>query len=372
MLKKFQLSNLQLNNVFRHILVTLVIIVIYILGMNIPIPFARVTHSYVHLLTTTPISWASSFSGANIQTISLFSLGLMPMMIAVIVVQLMTMVNFLGIGGLSGYQLNVLNNFATFVIAALQATVMAVSMHLASGFFNVLSIIIVLTAGAMMVTWLGMENGAYGIGGTIVLILFNIIMSAGPMVVQSFKYVLRTRYAALWISLLIILVLAVMVFWVAFGHAYYPLYLVNVGMSSRDKPIMQPISLNGGAMMTYMLGLALLTLPMVLGNRFGRGTIFANIYFQALLSGVLAFGLFYFFSLMMYSPKNMARQYQHDNAYLIGIRPGRPTQLYLRQLIVPLLFPGALLNSVQMVLGLTGASFLASIRELQLSRCIQS
>lgn len=110
--------------------------------------------------------------------------------------------------------------------------------------------------------------------------------------------------------------------------------------------------------MTYMIGMALLMFPTMIGSLLGRNSIFANVYFDAIISGLLAFGLFYFFAFMQFNPKEQAKQLRNSNNYVLGIRPGKPTQEYLKQKLLRVSFWGALLNAIQLTLGLLGNQLL--------------
>lgn len=109
-------------------------------------------------------------------------------------------------------------------------------------------------------------------------------------------------------------------------------------MSSHDKPIILPLGLNMGAMMTYMVGMSLLMIPTLLANILGPQSLFANPYFEIVLSGILAFALFYFFTFVQFDPKEQAKTMLHNNNYIIGIRPGEPTKKYLQHLVIHVSF----------------------------------
>lgn len=240
----------------------------------------------------------------------------------------------------------------------IQAITITFALHLTKTVWQALAVIIILTAGSLFVVWLGIMNMKFGIGGTIVLILFNIITTAFPMIIRAARNLLQLQGGYLWIGLLVLLGFGEIVFWIAFCHAYYPIKTINTTLSSRDKPVIVPIGLNAGAMMTYMIGMALLMLPTLLGNLLGPHSIFANIYFDAVISGLLAFLLFYFFMFMTFNPKEQAKQLRNSNNYILGIRPGEPTRQYIKQKLLVISFPGALLNSIQLTLGLLGIPLL--------------
>lgn len=337
---------------------TLFILLVYMLGSSIPLPFAQATRQYHQLLNDTPITIISFMSGANLMKLSLFMIGLNPLMIAMLIIQLFTMVKIWGFDTLSINQTMKIQQWVTLLLTLVQAVVMTITLHLARNKYEMLAIIIILTAGSSLVVWLGFMNMHFGIGGTITIILFNIITMSIPTVKNAIHSLMQLPYPSLWLIGLILVSLGMLFFWNAFGHAYYPLKVINTSLSSRDDPVIIPIGLNLGAMMTYMIGMALLMMPTMLGSLLGPKSIFANYYFDATISGILAFMLFYFFTFIQFDPKERAKQLRNHNNYIPNVRPGKPTQKYIRNKLLLLGLPGALLNAIQLVFGLLGTHLL--------------
>lgn len=354
----------QLSNLYRRAGATLFILFVYMLGSFIPIPFAKVTRQFVHAVNSTPASIMGFMSGASFQHLSLFMIGLNPMMIAMLFMQLLMMTRLFGFDTLSMNQMNEVQQFLILVLAVVQATGLTIAFHLTSSTFQTLAVITILTAGAMFVTWLGIMNMRFGIGGTVTIILFNIISGSIPMIRRAVKQILKLNNAYVWLTLLIILVAFLAVFWIAFSRAYYPLKTINTSLSSKEKPVIVPIGLNMGAMMMYMVGMALLVMPAFLASLLGPKSIFANPKFDALISGILSFGLFYFFSFVQFSPRQKAKEFRNSNTYIPNIHPGKPTQRYLTKLMWLLCLPGAILNTIQLVFGLMGSQFLGKYASL--------
>ena len=207
-------------------------------------------------------------------------------------------------------------------------------------------------------------NTQFGIGGTITIILFNIISGTLPNLLSSTGKIVGQSYGFLWLALIVLASFGLLVFWISLNRAYYPIKMVNTMMSSHDKPIILPLGLNMGAMMTYMVGMSLLMIPALLANVLGPQSLFANPYFEIVLSGILAFALFYFFTFVQFDPKEQAKTMLHNNNYIIGIRPGEPTKKYLQHLVIHVSFFGALLNAIQLSFGLLGSRILGKFAGL--------
>ncbi len=339
---------------FQRLGVTLLIIFVYVLGSHIALPFATVTEQYTNLMASTSVSVMSMISGANFMRLSVFSIGLNPFMIAMLIIQLLMVSKLFAFDALAVQQVEIIQQFIIFLLTVLQATVFTFSLDLGKEFSQKVLIILVLTAGSLLVTWLCFMNIKFGIGGTSPIILLNILATSTPVLFNAVKKMSKLPHFAWYLGLLAIASLILIYFWLAFTHAYYPLKSINTSLPSSSKPIIIPLGLNMGAMMTYMMGMAVLTTPALLTSFLGPDSIFNNLTFQAVVGGVLAFALFYFFTFMQFNPKDQAKMLRNSGCYLINIRPNRPTQRYLSKILRIVTFPGAFLTAFQLALGLIG------------------
>ncbi|WP_302150761.1 hypothetical protein [Limosilactobacillus vaginalis] len=110
----------QLSNLRRRVAVTLLTLLVYMLGSSIPVPFARFTKSFHHLLNNTPLSVVSFMSGANFQKLSLFMIGLNPLMIAMLIMQLLMMMKLFSLDSLSMRQMMVVQQFVTLILTLIR------------------------------------------------------------------------------------------------------------------------------------------------------------------------------------------------------------------------------------------------------------
>lgn len=342
----------QMKFFYRRLGFTMFILLVYMLGCSVPIPFAKITQSAHQMINTSPLSVASLMSGVNLQHISLFTVGLNPLMIAMMVIQLLMMLRLFYFDTLSIPQMMVVQQVLTVVLAAIQSFSVTVALHLTTGAYHIFAVTLILTAGSMFVVWLGVMNIKHGIGGTITIILFNIVNLSLPNLIRSVRYLKQLPHANLWILALVLVSLALGIFWIAFNRAYYPVKVVNHNMPSHTKPMILPIGLNMGVMMTIMIGMAILMMPTMLGQYLGPKSLFSNVVFDAVLGGSLTFLLFYFFTFVQFSPEEQAKKLRNENNYILNVRPGLPTQKYLAKRLWIVAFPGAVLNTVQLTFGL--------------------
>ncbi len=347
-----------LMTVVKRIAFTLLIILIYVMGTYIPVPFADITARYEQILNSSSLSIMGIMSGASLTRLSIFSLGINPFMIVMLIMQLLMFTKIFGVDALSVEQVQNLQQFLILILTVVQAVLFTYSMIPERNLKRDLTVILILTAGSLIVVWFTFINTKYGIGGGMPIILVNIISSIIPTIFRT-MHDLRTLHNFYWLLLVLVLIILVSIFfWVAFIHAYYPLKVINTSLPSYEPEVTFPIGLNMGAMMTYMTGMALLMIPTMLRPFFPPDSIINQTSFQAIFTAVLTFLLFYFFTFMQFPPKDQAKNFRNDHSYIPNVRPGRPTQVYLRKLLVVIAFPGAVLTAIQLTLGLFGADYL--------------
>lgn len=347
-----------LKVLFKRILLTLIIIFIYILGTRVPLPFAEITRQYSSLMNDTSISIMSMMSGADFMRLSIFSVGLNPFMIAILIIQLLMITKMFGFDALSMQQVEITQQIIILIFTIIQSTLFTVSLNLNSHPGKKAIIILILSAGSLLVNWLCFMNIKFGIGGTSPIILVNILTTSTPTLIDAINKMETLPHFGIWIVVLAIAILVIVYFWIAFSHAYYPLKVINTSLSSHSDPVIIPLGLNMGAMMTYMMGMAVLTMPAMLTPYFGPNSIFNNLTFQAVTSIVLAFVLFYFFTFMQFNPKDQAKALRNGGCYILNVRPNLPSQKYIRKVLWIITFPGALLTAFQLTLGLMGMQLL--------------
>lgn len=357
-------SNLQ--GLIKRALMTLLIIFIYVAGLHIPLPFVEITSKYHDLVTNTPLSLMSIMSGASFARLSIFSIGLNPFMIAIFVLQILTLTKVFGFDALSTDQVQIVQQFIILILAIVQSTIFTFSMITTRDLVQDLIVILLLTAGSMLVFWLCIMNIKFGVGGTAPVILVNIVTSAITSTIGTIVS-LENDNNFVWNTIITLALIVLLIyFWAAFSHAYYPLQSINTMLPSYAEPVVIPIGLNMGAMMTYMIGMGILTLPTMLTNYFSPDSIVNNIYFDAGISFILVFILFYFFTFMQFDPREEAKRLRNTNGYILNVRPGRPTQKYLTRLLLVISLPGALLNSLMLTFGLLGTRLLGKYAGISL------
>ena len=215
-------------------------------------------------------------------------------------------------------------------------------------------LVVVYTAGAMLVMFIGERITEYGIGNGISLIIFvGIISTAGIVIVGKFDELFSGDLNALWI-LIGFFVLTILEFTA----------IVAVDLSERRIPVQYakqvkgrkmyggqstviPIRIAGGGVMPLIFAFALISFPAMLASLFWPGSGFEQgvtewfsgsspywygqlIYMVVLCLLIFAFAFFY--SSMQFNPEDVSKTIQQNGGFIQGIRPGKPTADYLKKI----------------------------------------
>ena len=136
-----------IKNITRKAGFTLSILVFYMLGCFIPVPMVRITSQAHELMNNAALGMVSMMSGANLMRISLFSVGLNPLMMAMIIVQLLTLLRLFYFDTLSNQQVLFVQQSLTLILAIVQSIVVTVGLHLTSNPLTTTAAVLILKIG---------------------------------------------------------------------------------------------------------------------------------------------------------------------------------------------------------------------------------
>ncbi len=110
-------QRIQLDNLLKRLGATLFILIIYVLGCTIPLPLVNISTTFRQILANSSIGIMSFMSGGNLQRLSLFSVGLSPLMIAMMIIQLLTMMRLFYFDTFSIKQMMRIQQWLTLIFA---------------------------------------------------------------------------------------------------------------------------------------------------------------------------------------------------------------------------------------------------------------
>jgi preprotein translocase subunit SecY len=309
------------------------------------------------------------FSGGGLSTAAIVGLGVNPYINASIIMQLLTgVVPQLGALQREGeYGRNKINQYTRYLsvpLALLQAYgFLAVlgSQGILTGGFDLLSLgtvtqLIALTAGSVLLMWIGEIVTEKGIGNGLSFIIFAGIISRMPSAIGSF--IASPDWAAGAILVVFAIAAIAVVIFIQEGQRKIP---VQYASRVRGRRMYQggqtflPIKVNTAGVIPIIFATSILLFPGQIANYFttSESTLVADIaktvagfFNNRAIYGALFFGLTvaftYFYTAFSFKTDEVAEQLRKNGGFIPGIRPGRPTQDYLSRVVNRITLAGAL------------------------------
>jgi len=355
----------------KRIWFTLGALIVYRLGSYIPIPGIDAVElaKFAAQNSSGILGWVNNLAGGALGRMAIFALNIMPYISASIIIQLMTSVSphleqLKKEGEQGRKKINQYTRYSTVVLAALQAYGIAVGLEGQAGlvtdpgaFFRI-STVITLTGGTVFLMWLGEQITSRGIGNGISLIIFAGIVAGLPSGIAGLLELGRTGQVSTFVILgIILMAIAVIAFIVMVERAQrrlliqYPKRQVGNKMFQGESSHM-PLKLNTAGVIPPIFASSLLLLPITVAN-FSRGqgpdwlnTITAMLghgqpLFMLLYAVLIVFFAFFYTSIM-FNPKETADNLKKYGGFIPGIRPGDRTADYIDYVLTRITLIGAL------------------------------
>ena len=360
----------QAKDLKNRIFFTILLLIVYRLGTYVPLAGIDPTALKEIMATSQKglLGMFNMFSGGAVTRMAIFALGIMPYISASIIVQLLTGVsdyfkNLKEQGEVGRKQITQITRYGTVLISALQGYGVSVGLENAGNLviepgmgFRVITTIS-LVAGTTFLMWLGEQITLRGVGNGISLIIFSGIVAEIPRALASTFELGRTgALSALMIVGIFILIISLVLFIVFFERAMrkilinYPKRQVGNKMYGGESSHL-PLKINTAGVIPAIFASALLLLPVTLTNfgftesdfsikissMFTQGQPF---YMLLYASGIIFFSFFY--TSIVFNPKETAENLRKYGGYIPGIRPGERTAEYIESILIRLTTVGSL------------------------------
>ncbi|MHA3092689.1 preprotein translocase subunit SecY [Acinetobacter brisouii] len=375
---KGQPFHVKYREIIRRMVFLICALLVFRLGSHIPVP--GINNAALERLFNanqgTILGLFNMFSGGALQRMSILALGIMPYISASIIVQLMSTVipslEALKKEGEQGKRkINQYTRQGTLLLAVVQATGMCAGLisqgiTLTNGLAFYVPAVSSLVAGTMFLMWLGEQITERGIGNGISMIIFaGIVANLPNMVLQFFSADSQTSLIGVVVFALIALaVLAAIVF----IEKAQRRISVNYAQKQQGRRIFTaqqthlPLKINMAGVIPAIFASSLLLFPASLGQWVGSADPNAGVIKRTLqdlalvlspghtlylvLFGALIIFFCYFYTALVFSPKEVAENLKRSGAYVPGIRPGEQTARYLDFILNRLTFIGAIYITV--------------------------
>src|SRR5688572_3712485 len=356
----------------KRIWFTIGALLVYRLGTYIPLPginpdaFAQAFSSQ----SKGVLGMFNMFAGGAVERMAIFALGIMPYISASIIMQLMTSVipslEALKKEGEQGRKvINQYTRYGTVLLALVQAYGISVGLEGGNGivadpgiFFRI-SAVITLVGGTMFLMWLGEQITARGIGNGISLIIFAGIVAGLPSAISGTLELGRTGALStgliLAIIVLAIVVIAVIVFFERAQRRLliqYPKRQVGNRMFQGDTSHL-PLKLNPAGVIPPIFASSLLLLPATVAGFSATtpmpgwpSTALAALghgqpLYMLLYAAMIVFFAF-FYTAIVFNPKDTADQLKKHSGFIPGYRPGERTAEYIDYVLTRITVIGAI------------------------------
>jgi preprotein translocase subunit SecY len=355
----------------RRILFVLGILIVFRALAHVPVPGADPAELARFFKDNALFGLLDLFSGGGLSRFSVVGLGVNPYINASIIMQLMTGVipALQALQREGEYGRNRTNQYTRYLsvpLAVLQSYgflallnsqgVLTSNFNLAS--FATLTQIITLTAGSVLLMWLGELITEKGIGNGISFIIFAGIVSRVPLGILRFLETPNWIQAVVFVAFAIVAVAAIV--FITEGQRRIP---VQYASRVRGRRMYQggttflPLRVNQAGVIPIIFADSILLFPAQIAgyftssdvkvvadiatfivNTFGpqNPVIYGGLYF------LLTVGFTYFYTAFTFKPDETAEQLRKNGGFIPGIRPGRPTQDYLARVVNRITVAGAL------------------------------
>jgi preprotein translocase subunit SecY len=356
----------------RRLVFLLLALVVYRIGAHIPVP--GIDPAQLQQLFSGQqggiLNLFNMFSGGALSRFTVFALGIMPYISASIIMQLMTYVvptfEQMKKEGESGRRkITQYTRYGTLGLAIFQSLGIAVALEssqglvLSPGFGFRMTAVVSLTAGTMFLMWLGEQITERGIGNGISIIIFaGIVAGLPPAIAHTIEQARQGDLHFLLLLLVAVLVFAV-TFFVVFVERGQRRIVVNYAKRQQGRRVYAaqsthlPLKVNMAGVIPAIFASSIILFPATIASWFGGGTGWnwlttISLYLQPgqplyvlLYASAIIFFCF-FYTALVFNPRETADNLKKSGAFVPGIRPGEQTAKYIDKVMTRLTLVGAL------------------------------
>ena len=365
------MQNSKSNNLkplYQKLVFVLIGILIFRLGAHIPVPgvdFEKLA-DFFKTSGGSMISLFNMFSGGAFSKLTVFALGVMPYISSSIIMQLFTVSvpMFQQIkkeGEIGRRKITRYTRIGTLLIGLIQSFgvnkwLISQGLCIDTTALNSFIVILTITTGTMFLMWIGEQITEHGIGNGVSLIIFSGIVSRLPGAIgQVIEQVHQGQLSGLLIILVSLVVLGIVYFIVFFELSQRKIPITyakqsRVGSTSGQTHL--PLKLNMSGVIPAIFASSIILLPISLAGFFSHYNHFQWLSkvsyllspgqpLNILLYLVSIYFFSFFYTSLVFNPKETADNLKKSGAIIPGIRPGSPTADYIDSVMERITYIGA-------------------------------
>ena len=374
----------KVKQVRSKILFTIFIVFVFRIGTSITVPWVN-ANSLNALSGLSFLNMLSLVSGNAMKNFSVFALGVSPYITASIVVQLLQMdllpkfVEWGKQGEVGRRKLNQATRYIALVLAFVQSVGITAGFNALSG-AKLLTVPLtpqvflviggILTAGSMIVTWLGEQITDKGYGNGVSMIIFAGIVASIPDMIKGiyvdyFVNVPSSRLTSslIFVAILIVAVLLIVYFTTYVEQAKYkiPIQYTKVAQGAPSSSYL-PLKINPAGVIPVIFASSITAAPAAIlqfvsasGLNWEWVKTAQELVSTSTPTGVALYALLiilftFFYTFVQINPEKAAENLQKSGAYIHGVRPGKGTEEYMSKLLRRLATLGSIFLGVISIL----------------------
>ena len=360
-----------MGELWQRIKFLFIAILVYRIGAHIPVPGIDPVQlqNLFRQQQDTILSLFNMFSGGALERMSVLALGIMPYISASIIMQLLQAVTpqleqLRKEGEAGRRKISQYTRYGTLGLATLQSLGMAMALQsqgvtLTVGFAWLFPAVVTLTTGTMFLMWLGEQVTERGIGNGISMIIFAGIVAGLPSAIGQTLEAAKNQELNVALLLILFVVAVAVVFFVVWMERAQRRITINYARRQQGRRVYAaqqshlPLKINMAGVIPPIFATSILLFPASIGQWFGEADGFAWLQEVSLALGpgqplyLLLFCLLiiffcYFYTAIMFNPKDVADNLKKSGAFVPGIRPGEQTAKYIDGVLGRLTLVGAI------------------------------
>lgn len=351
---------------------TFMILLAYRVGIHVPIPGVdpKAMAAFFQQAQGTLFGVFDMFSGGGLRNVSVFALGVMPYISSSIIMQLLQVLSpelkrmAKEEGSAGRKKVTQYTRYLTVLITVVQGFGLAAMLENMSGgnvpmvpepgaMFRFVTII-TMTAGTILIMWLGEQITSRGLGNGISLIIFSGIVASIPKALGQTYSVLGDSIPYILVPLIIVFMLVVMIgiVFVERAQRRIPIHYAKRQQGRKvygGQSTHLPLKLNTAGVIPPIFAGSLLVFPATLAELsqhpllkdvsqwFSPSGVLYNILYTALIVFFC-----YFYTAIIFDPKDIAENLKKQGGFVPGIRPGDKTREYIDNVLTRITLWGAI------------------------------
>ncbi|EAQ30998.1 MULTISPECIES: preprotein translocase subunit SecY [Idiomarina] len=364
-----------LSELKRRLLFVLGAIIVFRAGSFVPIPGidAAVLAQLFSQQKDTIVAMFNMFSGGALERASVFALGIMPYISASIIMQLATVVHprlaeLKKEGEAGRRKISQYTRWGTLILATFQSIGIATGLPnlmpglvIDPGFQFYFTAVVSLVTGTMFLMWLGEQITERGIGNGISILIFVGIVAGLPSAIGQTAEQARQGDLNILLLLLIGVIVLAVTYFVVFVERGQRRIVVNYAKRQQGRKVFAaqsthlPLKVNMAGVIPPIFASSIILFPGTIATWFGSGDgVVADVLQQismtlspgqplyVLLYAAAIIFFCFFYTALVFNPRETADNLKKSGAFIPGIRPGEQTSRYIDKVMTRLTLAGAL------------------------------